>query len=334
MNLNQAKKAIAICLKAGVTPCLHGPPAIGKTTGCKQIAETAGIEFRALTTNLLMLEHLTGIPFNQDGNMIFSRPANIPSAGKGILLIDEITDGALSIQKMLYSLILERECNGHKIGDGWKIVAAGNRPQDGSNSSMLPSALITRMVHLGIYCQVPDFNRVLPETCEVDTDNWIVWAVDNKIHPLIIAYIKSFPDDLYHFQATPRTWDMLSRVLNVYDTPCNILKAIACGTVGQDIGTKFHGFMSISNKIPSIETILFNPENAIIPDDKSVLHALSTALTYKAEHSNFGNIIKYARRLSQEIQLFLIESIVRKDETFRTVTEYIQWYNENKDILH
>ena len=126
MNIEQAKKACEIILNAGLTPMLWGPFQVGKTSMSRQLAEKYDSDHRELTTNLLMLDHLTGIPFNNAGSMVFSRPENIPGNGKGILLIDEITDGMLSIQKMLYSLILEKQCNGHKLGKDWKIIAAGN----------------------------------------------------------------------------------------------------------------------------------------------------------------------------------------------------------------
>ena len=95
MNINQAKKACKICIKAGLTPMLWGPPGIGKTAMAKQLTvELLGDQdnakndsdilqdhFKLLTTNLLMLEHLTGIPFNNNGNMVFSRPPQIPGNG-------------------------------------------------------------------------------------------------------------------------------------------------------------------------------------------------------------------------------------------------------------
>jgi len=336
MNIEQVKKASEIILKAGLVPMLWGPPGIGKTTMVRQLAEKHQVEYRQLTTNLLMLDHLTGIPYNSGNKMIFSRPENIPESGKGFLLIDEITDGMLSIQKMLYSLILEHNCNGHILGDSWRIVAAGNRPADGSGSSMLPSALITRMVHIGVCCDIPDFTRQLPEAADVDVTSWVQdFALPARINPFIIAFLKSFPHRIYYYQSIPRTFEMLSKILSVYNNPDAILHEIIIGTIGPEVGNEFFGFFKLAQQIPSIDAILNDPVNAPIPSDIGIIHALSTALIYRADRSNFGNIVEYAKRLGhRELEVYLLQSALKKDADLSSIPEYLQWHNANADILN
>jgi len=337
MNLDQAIKASEIILKAGLTPMFWGPPGIGKTTGARQLAEKYQVEYKGLTTNLLMLEHLTGIPFNNgSGEMIFSRPENIPGTGKGILLIDEITDGMLSIQKMLYSLILERSCNGHKLGSDWKVIAAGNRPGDGSGSSMLPSALITRMVHLAVCCELPDFSKVLPKTAIMDSKQWIdQFAIIAGIHPAIIAFIKTYPDKLYQSQAIPRTWEMLSKILNVYNQADSLLHNIILGTIGPETGNEFFSFYRLAMVLPDLDSILNDPLGSDIPAETGIVYALSTALLYKADRSNFENIIKYSSRFSEkEIEIYLITSIINKTPDLVSLPGYIAWHNHNGSYLN
>ena len=335
MNITQSKRAVEIVIKADYTPMLWGPPGIGKTTMIKQLAKQHEVEYQALTTNLLMLDHLTGIPFNDQGNMVFSRPANLPGTGQGFLLLDEISDGMQSIQKMLYSLILEKQCNGHKLSDQWHVIAAGNRPQDGCGSNMLPAALISRLIHIGVNCGVPDFTSYLPETADVDPDQWINdFALPNKLNPFIIAFIKSFPHRLYYYQAIPRTYEMLSNILSKYSYPDSILHEIIAGTIGPETGNEFFGFLKMAQSIPSIDAIISDPVNGSIPVDIGVLHALTTALVYKAERSNFNNIITYARRLPAEMQIYLLISAISKDDKLASCPDYIQWHNDNKDILN
>lgn len=336
MNIEQAKKACEIVINSGLVPMLWGPPGIGKTTMVKQLASTHTVDYRCLTTNLLMLDHLTGIPFNNAGSMVFSRPENIPADGKGFLLIDEITDGMLSIQKMLYSLVLEKSCNGHKLGADWKILAAGNRPNDGSGSSMLPSALILRMVHIGVCCEVPDFTRCLPEKADVDVNSWVEnFALPNKINPFIIAFLKSFPHRIYHFQAIPRTFEMLSNILSVYNNPDAVLHEIILGCIGPEVGHEFFGFYKLAQQIPSIDAVLKDPLYSPIPSDIGIIHALSTALVYRADRSNFSNIIAYAKRLGhREMEVYLLTAAIKKDADLASIPAYLTWHNDNTDILN
>lgn len=335
MNLTDTKKATEIIIKAGLTPMLWGPPGIGKTTLIRDMARTHEVSYKALTTNLLMLDHLTGIPYNKNGQMVFSRPANLPATGQGFLLLDEITDGMQSIQKMLYSLVLEKQCNGHKLSDQWHVITAGNRPQDGCGSNMLPAALISRLIHLGVNCDVPDFTNYLPESADVDPDQWITdFALPNKLNPFIIAFIKSFPHRLYHYQAVPRTYEMLSKILSKYSMPNSTLHEIIAGTIGPETGNEFFGFLKLAQSIPSIDAIIKDPVNGSIPSDIGILHALTTALIYKTDRTNFNSIITYAKRLPAEMQIYLLTSAISKDKDLASLPEYIQWHNENSDILN
>ena len=338
MNIEQAKKASEIILNAGLVPFWWGPPGIGKTTGARQIAEKYKVDFLAVSTDTLMLEDLVGIGFNPSGSnkMIFSRPEIIPETGKGIMLIDELTDGMQSIQKNLRTLILEHRIKNHKLSPDYKIICAGNRPSDLSGSCMPPSSFLTRVIHLGICCDVPDFTRNLPETADVDINSWIEYfALPAKINPFIIAFLKSFPHRIYYYQSIPRTFEMLSKVLSVYNNPDPILHEIIIGTIGPETGNEFFGFYKLAQQIPSIDAILQYPDTAPIPQDIGIMHALTTALVYRADRLNFGNIVKYSQRLGhREMEVYLLTSAIKKDKDLSSIPEYLQWHNKNADILN
>jgi len=347
MNITNYQRAIAVCVKAGVVPMGWGPGGVGKTQSNRQVASAANIEYRALVGNLLTLDALTGIPYNtqvklrdpetgdvSEGNgMVWSRPVGIPDRGKGLLLLDEITDAMQSIQKQLYSLILDREVNGHRLGNGWAVSAAGNRPADGSGSSMLPAPLITRMVHLGVCCEVPDFTRQLPESADVDHKEWARWAIGQGVVPEIVAFIGRFPEHLYNRQATPRTWEMLSGILKVLKSSDPIAADLVNGCVGAGVGITFFGFLRLAAQIPDPAEILRDPAGAPIPADLSVVHALLSTLVYISDRAAVPALVQYAGRLSAELGAYLLLGVADKDPEFKTVPEYIGWYNANQDTL-
>lgn len=313
-----------------------GPPGVGKTEASQQIAEAMEVGFSVLTTNLLTLDDLTGLPIpdRESQQAIWYRPEAIPESGHGILLIDEITDGLISIQKCLYSLVLNHEVKGHKLGDGWSVICAGNRPKDGSGSSMLPSALITRMVHIGVYCDVPDFKRYLPETAETDLNDWTIWAQSENIRPEIIAYLRMNPDKLYHYQATPRTWTMASKLIDtVLDHGSHILASLLQGTIGPGPGIEFFGFLRLASQIPSYEAILLDPINSPVPADVGILHALTSTLVYYCNRSNANSIIRYADRLPDEFGIYLVTSCQNKVTDIASLPTYINWHNRHSELL-
>ena len=144
MNIESYKKAVAVCIRAGLVPMGWGPPGVGKTMAHRELADAAGLDLKVLTGNLLTLDDLTGIPYRDGDRMVWSRPEALPDSGSGLLFVDEVSDCLQSIKKCLYSLILEHEVKGHVLPDGWAVSCAGNRPEDLTGSAMFPSALITR----------------------------------------------------------------------------------------------------------------------------------------------------------------------------------------------
>jgi hypothetical protein len=112
---------------------LEGRAGIGKTAVQAQIAKELSKEYKEevqlLTVNLSAKEaqDYQGLPYIEDGITKFAHPQDIPTEGKGILFFDEmnrVTD--LEMKAVLLNLLNDREINGHKLGDGWLIVAAGN----------------------------------------------------------------------------------------------------------------------------------------------------------------------------------------------------------------
>jgi len=334
MNVTTYKEAVKVCMKAGLTLMAWGPGGVGKTFGARQVAEEEKIDFHELTTNTITLDNITGLPYNNNGEMNWSVPVDLPQTGKGLLLIDELTDGMQSVQKQLYRLIYQGEVNGHKLGKDWKITCAGNRPQDGSGSSMLPAPLITRMVHVGVYCEPPNFEKYLPERADTDVDNWIEWAHSVKIRPEVTSYLRTHPNYLYCRQATPRTWEFVSRLLDVitdYSSP--ILAELLKGTVGPMVGMDFFATIRLIQRIPSPKAIFKNPETAPVPSEIGVVHVLANALIYYLERENFPAIVRYSKRLGREMQVYILTSCIKKDSSLVSVPDFISWRNQNKDIM-
>jgi len=351
MNYQETMNCVKLAIDAGITPMVWGAPGTGKTAMSKELAvdlfgdpsaaekQNLKDHYRILTGNTVTIDDLTGIPFNNNGDMQWSKPGWIPAAGSGsgLILIDEITDAPTSIQKGFYTIALEHRSKEHSIPSNWHIVMAGNRPEDKSGSKMLPSALITRCVHLGLYCDLPNFEPYLPEAAAVDIGQWLQWAVTADIDSMIIAWLKTFTlsENIYRYQLTPRTLEMVSKLIRAAgsDYLNKTLHACIIGTIGIVKAMELISFFNLFSQIPDIDTILHDPDTAAIPTDYGILNALCASLIYIGDINNADSILRYAKRLDKEPEIFLIELLRKKDVAVSGLPSFIQWRNSNQMYL-
>jgi hypothetical protein len=335
MNISQYKEAIKICMNAGVPLMAWGPGGVGKSEGPEQIAKEMNIGFEVIEAPLIDPSDILGLPDISGDKTVFKRPALLPDSGKGILLIDELPDSELLLQKALYHLILKNEVKGHKVPKEWYIMGAGNRPEDFAMSNPIPAPLITRMSHVGVACSTPDFTECTPKTAEIDCDDYTDYFLKSKFHPVIIAWIKTRPDLIYKNQATPRTYEFVSRLLyNTQDHFSFVFKEIIQGVVGVPVGTLLNSFIKLAIKIPSVDAIIKNPDSVEVPTATDIIYTLVCTLIAKTKKETATNIIKYVHKLREEFQFFYFLS-VRKTMggELLSIPEWRDWLNTNAKNL-
>lgn len=229
---------------------IWGAPGVGKSAAVKQAADELGIQFIDLRLGLLDPVDLRGVPKvekrEEEFWCIWSRPEFLPKDGDGILFLDELNVAVPSVQASAYQLVLDRAIGQHKLGDGWYIVAAGNRETDAAVTYRMPSPLRSRFIHINF---------------DVNVDDWIVWALNQGIHESVIAFISYRPDLLLRFDPKskevnypcPRTWEFVSRVL--YSRHDGIYETLT-GCIGEGAATEFLEFVKIRDKMPDVDKIL------------------------------------------------------------------------------
>jgi len=346
MNVSDYKRAMAICGKAGLTLMAWGPGGVGKTQAAEQYANENGMQFCCFTTNTESLESCTGLPLNdpKSRKMVWTVPESLPidAKKKTLLQIDEITDAGNAMQKYLYRLVEKGEINGHKLGKNVIVTCAGNRPGDSKGSSLPPAPMITRMVHVGVCCQVPDFKPYLTERADVDVDDWINnFAIPSNIRPEIVAFLKVNPDKLYSYQAVPRTWEKASKLMDACsEWTGSVFMELIKGTVGPEVGVAFFAYLRVASQIPNPALVYKSPATAPMPTDAGVLHALGNALVYYLDRDNAGAVITYARRIAKEVTnggrelaAYLMACCANKEATVRSLPEFVEWRNENAGLM-
>ena len=126
-----------------------------------------------------------------------------------ILFFDELSNAFPSIQSFVFNIILKHEVNGRwRLPENARIVAAGNELKDSLAANEITKPLFSRFAHVYV---------------KTDLDNWLKWACENNIHPLVIAFHKYTKGEYLRTKYTgitpnadPRKWEMVSKVL--YET--------------------------------------------------------------------------------------------------------------------
>ncbi len=332
--LRPADLAIAITtLVAAQRPAIvTGPPGVGKSRIMAQVAAELGMELIDMRLSIRDAVDLRGVPKTQGDQTVWCPPAELPTKGKGILFLDELTSAPSAVQVAAYQLILDRGIGEYRLPKDWTVMAAGNREEDGAVVFKMSSALNSRLVHIGMDTSAGVFHP-----------DWHQWAIVAGLHPHVIGFIKQFPDELNQFdkskKAYPcaRTWEFVSDILK-QDTGGEVVeRALVAGTIGPEMATKFMAHRKFYKDLPMLDDILRHPTTAKVPSDPSARFALSAALSTKVTAKNFDAILTYASRMPSEFTVMTIQDCLRVSKVNKlgldSLKVFIDWTIKNSAIM-
>jgi hypothetical protein len=307
---------------------LWGAPGIGKSDMMREIAAARGVPLIDWRANLREPIDVRGLPTIDIAarRTVWLQPEDLPDADRdgpeGILFIDEIVNAAPSMQAALYGLVLDRRIGDYVLPAGWRIVAAGNRMADRSSASRMPLALANRFSHYVL---------------EPDADAWRAWAEGAGVHPLVVAFM-GFRPNLLHVMPgpdamafpSPRSWAAVSRIA---DSPDGALYRRAAAKVGEGAAAEFQAFAKAWRNLPSLATILREPETAPVPSDPAAVYAVASLLSRKADRINLPAIVRYAERLGGDYERFVVTDAARRDNGLKATGAYVAWAARNADSM-
>jgi hypothetical protein len=166
--------------------------------------------------------------------------------------LEEFNSAPQAVQAASYQLILDKRLGEYVVPKGVDLMALGNRDTDKGITFKMPTPAANRFEHFEMQ---PDF------------EEWQEWAVKNDIHWTIIGFLSRFKDFLFQFEpstasrgfATPRSWHMLSDIINSPENTYltgNVFTAVACGAVGDAIGLQYVEFRRIADSLPHPDEVL------------------------------------------------------------------------------
>lgn len=297
-------------------------PGIGKTQIAGQIAKKLGIGFMPVhAPTLLPEDYGLPVPSADKTKVNFIVPhSKFPVVGSdcpenGILLIDEMTQADVNTQKAMANLLQEREVHGHKLKDGWFIMATGNRTSDKAGANKILTHLKNRVSLMEVELSVPD---------------WTQWALENNVHEGLIAFIQFRPDKLSNFNpdneinATPRSW-VEGVGAQIGKIPVDLEQEAFAGDVGIGPATEFLGFLQIYRDLPDIKDILASPTKCRIPDKLDVAYATVGMLVANTTKTTFPKIFEYVERLEPEFLVLYIKQSRVKCPEIQVHKTFLNW---------
>ena len=334
-------------LKSVPSVMLWGPPGVGKSQAIRQLAQqieeetgkrTAVTDVRLLLFNPI---DLRGIPTaNADKTLAVWLKPQIFQMDEGedvinILFLDEISAAPQSVQAAAYQITLDRVVGEHRLPDNCIVIAAGNRVTDKSVAFKMPKALANRVLHVEV---------------ESSFRAWKAWAIRSGANEKVIGFLSFRQDYLMGFDATnedlafatPRSWEMVSSLLNTVGGDVERVYNLIAGLVGCGVAMEFRTWAKVYHSLPRISDI-FEGKSAPLPSDSDAMYALTSAmLAYAREHKGemkkIANSIVYASKMPPDFSAVLLKDYMYIEKNYKekllAIPEFERWLRTKGRLIN
>ena len=326
---------------------LWGPPGIGKSQAVRQIADVirrrTGRRVEVTDVRLMLFNpiDLRGIPTaNADKTLaVWLKPQIFDMDGSegvvNILFLDEISAAPQSVQAAAYQITLDRVVGEHRLPDNCIVIAAGNRTTDRAVAYKMPKALANRLMHIEV---------------EDNFAEWKKWAVGKGINDKVMGFLSFRTDYLMKFDPsgeelafpTPRTWEMVSDLLNDVDPDVDAIYPLIAGLIGTGAAVEFRAWTKVYADLPDIESV-FEGRMPPVPKNTDVLYALISSMTAyargcKNDMAKIAASIRYACKLPPDFAAVLMKDYMYLEPGYRerlmTVPEFAKWLRTTGSLMN
>lgn len=346
VSLIEAAKAILANPK--LRYCLEGEPGIGKSSLTEYLRAKRPTHLASYIDMASMDLGDTQMPWiDKDTNTTRYAPnARFQlHLGKPVLInLDEFPKGAAPVQNMLHPMLEKSRprLGDHEIPDDSYIFLTGNLSTDGVGDK-LKAHTANRVVRLKIR--------------KPTADEWLTWAVNNDIDPIVMAFVKQFPHVMasyldegqdsnpYIFNprkvqdafASPRSLETASDIVKVRDQvdPDTTIACLA-GAVGEACARDLYAFIEYQNQLPSWDSIIKSPMTATVPDSAGACSVMVFGAVSKVDKQNIVPFMQYIGRFEPEWQAAFAINVARnpqKQAVAFSSKAFADWVQANEDLL-
>ncbi|WP_180542181.1 AAA family ATPase [Nevskia soli] len=324
MKPSEITRALETLIQAKRPAMIWSNPGMGKSRIMQQTAKRLGRKLFDLRLTGRDVGDFIGLPTVQDGMTAFARPRLLPTEADGpsILFLDEINRANQMMLNAALQMVLDHRIGEHELPADCVVMAAGN-PETDPGVIRMSCAMKLRFVHLNL---------------AVDRDDWMKWAIEAGIEPVVIAFHR-FRDDLLHVydpkaltSPNPRGWEFVSEICSQNPDPA-LEHEIFTGVLGEATAVEFSGFRRLYANLPQIDAILLDPLKTRVPAEPNVRFAVAAALSRRASATNFGRVLQYLERMPIEFNVLAVKMAVgRANGALSATPEFTRWAIAHADV--
>ena len=273
------------------------------------------------------------------------------NGGKPIIVfLDELAKSPQFIKNVLAPIVYEQRVGNYHFVEGSVVFAATNLSIEGLGDS-IQAHLRNRLV----------FVKMRKPTA----DEWVKWATDNGINPMVIAFVSNEPRVMQSFidyekggmfegkdlskdngfifnpksmqlaYATPRSLvaasDILNEGLGVLDD--DTLEAALVGTVGATTAQALSSFIRFGREICDYARVIKSPDTAPLSDNPTAqLIQVFQFVTRVTDRTEAEAIVKYVWRMRAEMQSIFCNTVATSTRVamFATINEFGRMLADHK----
>lgn len=255
VDMATAITVVDACTRANVPALLMGDPGVGKSSVIRALAQSQDLMCEVLLGSIREPADIGGMPLvrENDYTLVPGRWARrLCEAGEGYLFLDELTTCSPTVQGAMLAVVLDKVVGDLTLPPGVRVVAGANPPGSAAGGYPLEAPLANR------FCHIP-FGPTVEQWLDGMSAGWKNAPASRAVvadevsraaaRTAVIGFVRAQPGVLHGLSQTqqpsgpwgsPRTWEMLSRVLAfVRGDDLAARSALACGLVGEGVGTEF-----------------------------------------------------------------------------------------------
>ena len=304
-----------------------GEKGVGKTSAANAGADQLGMRLVFIDCTQIDIADI-GImmPNNEHGfaEFLFNKHWGFHLDEPLFIVLDELTKAPKNVQAMLHGLLTHpRRIGSINIHPDSIVITTGNLTTEGVGDRLYDHTA----------------NRLIMQYIrKPKAEEWIAWAIENGIHPAVMAWVKREPQLFESFVndpdgqnpyianpkkknqqcVTPRSLEMASNsvwdFMNGKISREGFLSSLQ-GAIGMAGAAQLMTFIELADQLPTPQEIMDDPTNATIPDSPpAVCFTVMAALTWVDEAPKLDAWFTYMKRLKTENQsMWIIQAKANKD---------------------